>query len=129
MVNRGREQHTTAGGSPMDEETGRQSSGKGAASRAELDQLYQRYHRRLVEFARRKIRHHGVDPAAADGSDVAHDGWKSFWSWAEVAAERKELPADEDGLWRVLTTFVARKVIRRLRIQRRGGRSTIPASS
>jgi DNA-directed RNA polymerase specialized sigma24 family protein len=94
-----------------------------------LEWLYKRYHRRLVGFARRQIVQKGIDPAAADGSDVVQDGWKSFLSWILAASHRKPLPTDQDELWRILCTFVMRKVLLRLRLQWRGGQAVVPASA
>ena len=94
-----------------------------------LEWLYERYHRRLVGYARRQIAQKGIDPAAADGSDVVQDGWKSFLSWVLAASHRKPLPTDQDELWKILCTFVMRKVLLRLRLQWRGGRAVLPASA
>jgi DNA-directed RNA polymerase specialized sigma24 family protein len=94
-----------------------------------LDRLYERYHRRLVGYARRLIAQKGIDPAAADGSDVVQDGWKSFLSWVLAASDRRPVPMDQDELWKVLCTFVVRKVLLRLRLQWRGGKAVVRASA
>jgi DNA-directed RNA polymerase specialized sigma24 family protein len=94
-----------------------------------LEWLYERYHRRLVGYARRLMQQRGIDPAAADGSDVVQDGWKSFLSWVLAASQRKPLPTDQDEIWRILCTFVVRKAVLRLRMQWRGGSAVFRASS
>lgn len=94
-----------------------------------LEGLYERYYRRLVGYARREIVKKGIHPAPADGSDVVQDGWKSFLSWVLIASNRERLPMDQDELWRILCTFVMRKVLLRLRLQRRGGGAVVPESA
>ena len=54
---------------------------------------------------------------------------RSFLSWVLTASQRKPLPTDQDELWKILCTFVMRKVVLRLRLQWRGGRAGLRASS
>ena len=63
------------------------------------------------------------------GSDVVQGSVKSFLSWVLATSHRKPLPTDQDELWRILCTFVMRKVLLRLRLQWRGGKAILPAST
>jgi len=86
--------------------------------------LWQRYYRRLVALAHRKL-----PPArrrAADGEDVVQNAFHSFFR--AVAEGRYPRLDDRDGLWRLLVTITARKALKQVaREQRRkrgGGTAT-----
>jgi RNA polymerase sigma factor (sigma-70 family) len=67
--------------------------------------LFERYFRRLVGLARKKIQ--GAPRPVADEEDVALSAFKSFW----LGATRGRFPRldDRDNLWRLLFTLTARK--------------------
>ncbi len=76
-----------------------------AGDPAAVQQLWERYFRRLVGLARKKL--NGAAPGGGDPEDVALSAFTSFWR----NAERGRFPqlADRDGLWRLLVTITARK--------------------
>jgi DNA-directed RNA polymerase specialized sigma24 family protein len=83
-------------------------------------QLWERYFRRLVGLARKKLR--DTPRRAADEEDVALSAFASFCR----GARRGRFPRldDRDNLWRLLVTFTARKAfdqVRDERTQKRGG--------
>jgi RNA polymerase sigma factor (sigma-70 family) len=81
-------------------------------------QLWQRYFRRLVEFARGKL--HGTPRRAADEEDVALSAFHSFC----VAADRFAQLSNRQDLWQILVMLTARKAFqerRRQWAQKRGG--------
>jgi RNA polymerase sigma factor (sigma-70 family) len=82
-----------------------------AGDPAAIQQLWERYFRRLVGLARKKL--HGASPAGGDAEDVALSAFTSFWR----NAERGRFPqlADRNGLWRLLVTITARKAAHLLR--------------
>ena len=82
-----------------------------AGDPAAIQQLWERYFRRLVGLARKKL--HGASPAGGDAEDVALSAFTSFWR----NAERGRFPqlADRDGLWRLLVVITARKAAHVLR--------------
>jgi RNA polymerase sigma factor (sigma-70 family) len=87
---------------------------------AAAQQLWERYFRRLVGFARTKLQ--GTSRRMADEEDVALSAFNSFWR----NAERGKFPqlVDRDSLWRLLVVITARKAIHLLRDegrQKRGG--------
>jgi RNA polymerase sigma factor (sigma-70 family) len=82
-----------------------------AGDPAAVQQLWERYFRRLVGLARKRLR--GAAPAGGDAEDVALSAFTSFWR----NAERGRFPqlADRDGLWRLLVVITARKAAHLLR--------------
>jgi RNA polymerase sigma factor (sigma-70 family) len=82
---------------------------------AAVEQLWQRYFRRLVGLARLKLHH--VPRRVADEEDVALSAFDSFCR----NAERGQFPQllDRDSLWRLLVVLTARKASHLLRDQRR----------
>ena len=82
--------------------------------------LWERYFRRLVGLARKRLQ--GGRPAGGDAEDVALSAFASFWR----NAGRGRFPqlADRDSLWRLLVTITARKAAHQARDegrQKRGG--------
>jgi RNA polymerase sigma factor (sigma-70 family) len=95
---------------------GQLQEGDPAAAR----QLWERYFRRLVGLARKKLQ--GAPCRAADEEDVALSAFDSFCRCAE--AGRFPQLADRDGLWRLLVTITARKAAHQVRDEgrrKRGG--------
>jgi DNA-directed RNA polymerase specialized sigma24 family protein len=95
---------------------GQLRAGDAAAARP----LWERYVRRLVGLARKKL--HGRPGPAGDEEDVALSAFDSFCR----NAERGRFPdlADRDGLWRLLVVITARKathVVRDAGRRKRGG--------
>jgi RNA polymerase sigma factor (sigma-70 family) len=85
-----------------------------AGDPAAVQQLWERYFRRLVGLARKKL--HGARLGAGDEKDVALSALASFCRNAERG--RFPLLADRDGLWRLLVTITARKAAHLLRDER-----------
>src|SRR5207237_8589108 len=77
--------------------------------------LWERYFRRLVGLARRKLR--DAPRRAADEEDVALSAFDSFCR----GAQRGRFPQllDRDNLWRLLVVITARKASCHLRAERR----------
>jgi DNA-directed RNA polymerase specialized sigma24 family protein len=95
---------------------GQLQAGDSAAAR----QLWQRYFRRLIGLARKRLQ--GAPRRGADEEDVALSAFDSFCR----AAGQGRFPdlADRDGLWRLLMLMTARKAAHLLRDegrQKRGG--------
>jgi RNA polymerase sigma factor (sigma-70 family) len=91
-----------------------------AGDPAAVQQLWERYFRRLVGLARKRLQ--GARPAGGDAEDVALSAFASFWR----NAERGRFPqlADRDSLWRLLVTITARKAAHQARDEgrrKRGG--------
>jgi RNA polymerase sigma factor (sigma-70 family) len=91
-----------------------------AGDPAAAQQLWERYFRRLVGLARKRLR--GAPRRAADEVDVALSAFDSFCR----NAGRGRFPqlADRDSLWRLLVTITARKAVHQVRDegrQKRGG--------
>ena len=91
-----------------------------AGDPAAVQQLWERYFRRLVGLARKRLP--GGGPAGGDAEDVALSAFASFWR----NAGRGRFPqlADRESLWRLLVTLTARKAARQVRDegrQKRGG--------
>jgi RNA polymerase sigma factor (sigma-70 family) len=87
---------------------------------AAAQQLWERYFRRLVGLARKKLQ--GAPRRAADEEDVALSAFDSFCRNAEQG--RFPQLADRDSLWRLLVTITARKAAHQVRDegrQKRGG--------
>jgi RNA polymerase sigma factor (sigma-70 family) len=82
-------------------------------------QLWQRYFRRLVGLARKKLQ--DAPRRAADEEDVALSAFDSFCRNAEQGRFPQLL--DRDGLWRLLVVLTARKASHLLRDQRRQKRA------
>jgi DNA-directed RNA polymerase specialized sigma24 family protein len=82
-----------------------------AGDPAAVEQLWQRYFRRLVGLARARLQ--GGPRGPADEEDVALSAFDSFVRAAE--AGRFPQLADRDGLWRLLLTITARKAAHLLR--------------
>src|SRR4051812_24377605 len=96
---------------------GRLAAGDPAAARP----LWDKYFRRLVGLARKRLR--AVPRRAADEEDVALSAFDSFCRNAE--AGRFPDLADRDGLWRLLAAFTLRKASHHVRdagrLKRGGG--------
>jgi DNA-directed RNA polymerase specialized sigma24 family protein len=91
-----------------------------AGDPAAAQQIWERYFRRLVGLARKRLQ--GAPRRAVDEEDVALSALDSFCR----GAERGRFPdlADRDGLWRLLVVMTARKAIHLRRDegrQKRGG--------
>jgi DNA-directed RNA polymerase specialized sigma24 family protein len=91
-----------------------------AGDPAAAQQLWERYFRRLVGLARKRL--HGAARRAVDEEDVALSALKSFFR----GAERGRFPdlADRDSLWRLLVVMTVRKAMHLRRDedrQKRGG--------
>ena len=86
-----------------------------AGDHAAAQQLWERYFRRLVGLARKKLEH--APRRAADEEDVALSAFDSFCR----NAERGRFPrlADRDSLWRLLVVLTARKAAHLVRDQDR----------
>jgi DNA-directed RNA polymerase specialized sigma24 family protein len=91
-----------------------------AGDPAAVQQLWERYFRRLVGLAHRKL--NGAAPAGGDAEDVALSAFVSFWRNAERG--RFPLLADRDGLWRLLMVITARKAAHLLRDERHEPQAT-----
>jgi DNA-directed RNA polymerase specialized sigma24 family protein len=97
-----------------------------AGDPAAVQQLWERYFRRLVGLARLKL--HSAARRAADEEDVALSAFDSFCRHAE----RGRFPqlADRDGLWRLLVVITARKASHLVRDEGRrkpgGGAAAVP---
>ena len=92
---------------------------------AAVQQLWERYFRRLIRLARTMLG--GSPRRASDEEDVALSAFASFCR----NAERGRFPqlVDRDDLWRVLVVITARKaghLLRDERRQKRGGRAHPP---
>jgi DNA-directed RNA polymerase specialized sigma24 family protein len=91
---------------------------------AAAQKLWERYYRRLVGLARKKLQ--GLPRRAADEEDVALSAFNSFCQ----GAEKSRFPQlfDRDNLWRLLLTITARKAYQ-LRLhegrQKRGGNALL----
>jgi DNA-directed RNA polymerase specialized sigma24 family protein len=90
-----------------------------AGDPAAAQQLWERYFRRLVGLARKKL--HGTPRLCADEEDVALSAFDSFCRRAEQG--RFPQLADRDNLWRLLMTITARKVAHLLRDEGRRPRA------
>src|SRR5207253_8348892 len=92
-----------------------------AGDPAAVQQLWERYFRRLVGLARAKLQH--APRRAADEEDVALSAFDSFCRHAGDARFPDLL--DRDGLWRLLVVMTARKAAHLVRDEtrqkRRGG--------
>jgi DNA-directed RNA polymerase specialized sigma24 family protein len=82
--------------------------------------LWQRYFRRMVALARKRLQ--GARRREADEEDVALSAFTSFWE----AARRGRFPqlTDRDDLWRLLVVITARKaldLIAHQKAQKQGG--------
>src|SRR5262249_20194695 len=91
-----------------------------AGDHAAAQPLWERYFRRLVELARRKLQ--GAPRRAADEEDVALSAFDSFCRGAEEG--RFPQLSDRDNLWKLLVALAAHKAIdlaRAERRQKRGG--------
>lgn len=100
-----------------------------AGDRAAAQQLWERYFRRLVGFARQKLQ--GTPRRVADEEDVALSAFASFCR----SAERGRFPQllDRDNLWRLLVVITARKAfhqgVHEGRKKRGGGAAFAAATS
>ena len=93
-----------------------------AGDPAAAQKLWERYFRRLVGLARRKLE--GAPRRAADEEDVALSAFDSFCRGAE--AGRFPQLGDRDNLWHLLVVITARKascLIKHEGRQKRGGAS------
>ena len=95
-----------------------------AGDPAAARQLWDRYFRRLVGLARKKLQ--GGPRRAADEEDVALSAFDSFCRGAERG--RFDQLADRDGLWQLLAVITARKAAHLLRDEgrlKRGGAAAV----
>jgi DNA-directed RNA polymerase specialized sigma24 family protein len=91
-----------------------------AGDSAAVQQVWERYFRRLVGLARQRLR--GAARQAADEEDVALSAFESFCRHAEQG----RFPGlhDRDGLWRLLVVLTSRKAAHLVRDEgrrKRGG--------
>jgi DNA-directed RNA polymerase specialized sigma24 family protein len=86
-----------------------------AGDHAAVQQLWERYFRRLVGLARLKLRR--APRRAASEEDVALSAFHSFFRGVEQG--RFPQLADRDCLWRLLVTITARKAAHQVRDERR----------
>lgn len=99
-----------------------------AGEQAAAQELWERYFRRLVGLARKKLQ--GTKLAVADEEDVALSAFESFCRGAE-AGRFSEL-TDRRNLWRLLVVLTARKAAHVLRDQvrqKRGGQAVASAEA
>jgi DNA-directed RNA polymerase specialized sigma24 family protein len=99
-----------------------------AGDRAAVQQLWERYFRRLVGLARKKLQ--GAPRRAADEEDVALSAFKSFCRGAEE--DRFPQLLDKDDLWQLLVLLTLRKaanLANKERRQKRGGGNVRNASA
>ncbi len=82
---------------------------------AAVQQLWERYFRRLVGLARKKLQ--GDARLVADKEDVALSAFDSFCRHSEEG--RFPGLQDRDDLWRLLVTITVRKAVDRVRTERR----------
>jgi DNA-directed RNA polymerase specialized sigma24 family protein len=102
----------------------RLQSGDGDAAQ----KLWERYFRRLVGLARKKLQ--GQRPRAADEEDVALSAFASFCRGAQKG--RFPQLADKDDLWRLLVVITARKAGQQVRHEgrhKRGGNAVLGESA
>jgi DNA-directed RNA polymerase specialized sigma24 family protein len=95
-----------------------------AGDEAAAQPLWERYIRRLVGLARKKLR--GQPGRAADEEDVALSAFDSFCRNAEQG--RFPQLADRDSLWRLLMVITARKAAHLLRDEGRKKRGGAPTA-
>jgi DNA-directed RNA polymerase specialized sigma24 family protein len=91
-----------------------------AGDQAAAQALWERYFRRLVALARKKL--HGAARRVADEEDVALSAFDSFCR--RVAGGRFPQLNDRDNLWQLLVVITARKahhLVRHERQLKRGG--------
>jgi RNA polymerase sigma factor (sigma-70 family) len=91
-----------------------------AGDAAATQPLWERYHRRLVAFAREKLR--SARRRIADEEDIVQSAFHSFFQ----GVARGQFPdlGDRDNLWRLLVVITARKALDQLaheNAKRRGG--------
>src|SRR3984893_18595241 len=86
-----------------------------AGDHAAAQQLWERYFRRLVGLARKKLQ--GASRRAADEEDVALSAFNSFFRCAEQG--RFPNLVDRDSLWRLLVVLTARKAAHLVRDESR----------
>jgi RNA polymerase sigma factor (sigma-70 family) len=98
-----------------------------AGDPAAAQKLWERYFRRLVGLARKKLQ--DTPRGAADEEDVALSAFASFCR--DASGGQFPQLADRDDLWRLLVTITARKAIqlqRHERRQKRGGGEVLSLS-
>jgi DNA-directed RNA polymerase specialized sigma24 family protein len=99
-----------------------------AGEQAAFQKLWERYFRRLVGLARKRLR--GAPGQAADEEDVALSAFDSFFRRAREGRFPKLL--DRNDLWQLLVLIAGRKALylaRHERRQRRGGGKVQHASA
>jgi DNA-directed RNA polymerase specialized sigma24 family protein len=99
-----------------------------AGDRTAAQQLWQRYFRRLVGLARKKLR--GRSLRAADEEDAALSAFDSFCRAAECG--RFPQLSDRGGLWQLLVLLTARKaldLVAHERRKKRGGGAVLGESA
>lgn len=82
---------------------------------AAAQQLWERYYRRLVALARKKLQFRHCP--AADEEDVVQNAFHSFFH--AVAQGRFPQLDDRDSLWRLLVVITANKALQQLRHEHR----------
>ena len=98
-----------------------------AGDQAAAQPLWERYFRRLVGLARKKLQ--GAARRVADEEDVALSAFDSFCRHASEG--RFPQLNDRDNLWQLLVVMTARKahhLVRHERQQKRGGEPSAEAS-
>ncbi len=90
---------------PADESVSEWIAQARAGDRTAAQKLWERYYRRLVGLARKKLQ--GTPRRAADEEDVALSAFASFYRGAE--AGRFPQLSDRHDLWRLLVTITVRK--------------------
>ena len=99
-----------------------------AGDPAAVQQLWERYFRRLVGLARLKLQ--GAPRRSGDEEDVALSAFDSFCRHA--GSGRFPQLLDRDGLWHLLVVITARKATRLVRHearQKRGGGAVVEAET
>jgi DNA-directed RNA polymerase specialized sigma24 family protein len=98
-----------------------------AGDAAAAQPLWERYHRRLVGLARRKLE--SSRRRGADAEDVVQNAFHSFFQG--VAGGRFPRLDDRDNLWRLLVVITARKALDQLAHDhcRRPGGGTVRGAS
>jgi DNA-directed RNA polymerase specialized sigma24 family protein len=99
-----------------------------AGDREAAQKLWERYFRRLVGLARKKLR--GAKPRAADEEDVALSAFDTFCRGAENG--RFPRLDDRDNLWNILVLLTARKAWHLRRDEgraKRGGNVAFPSDT
>lgn len=89
-----------------------------AGDRAAAEDLWQRYYRKMIRIACRRLS--GSARTMADEEDVVVSAFKSFFRGLEE--NRTPKLQSEDEIWRLLVTLTARKAIKQIRYESRDKR-------